>query len=97
MSKTVTVIQDGEDLILPLPDDMMEEVGWKIGDTVRWTDNGNGTWTIHKVEEQLDLFDEKDEAVLALMKENSHLKTQIEHLKVELKEIKDTFDIDDWK
>lgn len=97
MSKTVTVIQDGDDLILPLPDDMMEEVGWKIGDTVRWTDNGNGTWSIHKVEEQMDLFDEKDEAVLALMKENSDLKSQIEHLKVELKEIKDTFDIDDWK
>jgi hypothetical protein len=93
----VTVIQDGEDLILPLPDDMMEEAGWKIGDTVRWTDNGNGTWSIHKVEEQLDLFDEKDEAVLALMKENSDLKSQIEHLKIELKEIKNTFDIDDWK
>jgi hypothetical protein len=97
MSKTVTVIQDGDDLILPLPDDMMDEVGWKIGDTVRWKDNGDGTWSISKVDEQLDLFDEKDEAVLALMKENSELKSTIEHLKHELKDLKDTFDIDDWK
>ncbi len=97
MSKTVTVIQDGDDLILPLPDDMMKEVGWKIGDTVKWTDNGNGTWSIHKVEEQLDLFDEKDEAVLALMKENSKLKTQIERLNEELDSYKQHYDIDDWK
>ena len=64
MSKIVTVEQDGEDLILPLSDDLMKELGWKIGDTVRWTDNKDGTWSLHKVEDQLDLFDEKDEAVL---------------------------------
>lgn len=97
MSRKVTIEQDGEDFILPLPDDLMAEVGWKIGDTVRWTDNGNGTWSIHKVEDQLDLFDEKDEAVLALMKENQKLKNEIEHLTSVITEYKSHCDIDDWK
>ena len=97
MSRTVTIERDGEDFILPLPDDLMAEVGWKIGDTVRWKDNGDGTWSIHKIEDQLDLFDEKDEAVLALMKENQRLKSEVEHLTSVITEYKNTYDTDDWK
>ena len=43
------------DLILPLPDDMLEEVGWKPGDTIKWTDNKDGSWTMSKVEEATEL------------------------------------------
>lgn len=97
MNRIVTVEKDGEDLILPLPDDLMTEVGWKIGDVVKWTDNGDGTWSLHKMEVQLDLFDEKDEAVLALMKENQQLKSQVENLTSIIQEYKSAYDIDDWK
>ena len=46
----VTLEEDPEtgDLILPLSDELLEELGWKIGDTLEWIDNGNTTWTIRK-------------------------------------------------
>lgn len=47
-SWTVTVEQDGEDLILPLPEDMLKEVGWITGDVLQWHDNNDGTWSIMK-------------------------------------------------
>lgn len=48
--KTVKLEQDAEgNLILPLGDDVMAELGWEIGDTVRWIDNQDGTWRIEKV------------------------------------------------
>ena len=97
MSKVVKIEQDGEDLILPLSDDLMKQVGWKIGDTVRWTDNKDGTWSLHKVEDQLDLFDEKDEAVLTLLKENQRLKDQVKDLESLIVEYKEQLNTDDWK
>ena len=96
MSK-VKLEQDGEDLILPLSDDLMKQVGWKVGDTVRWTDNKDGTWSLHKVEDQLDLFDEKDEAVLTLLKENQRLKDQVKDLESLIVEYKEQLNTDDWK
>lgn len=30
------VHQDGDDLILPLPEDLLAEVGWKEGDVLVW-------------------------------------------------------------
>jgi hypothetical protein len=36
------------DLILPLPDEITAGLGWEIGDTLEWIDNGNGTWSIKK-------------------------------------------------
>jgi hypothetical protein len=42
------------DLILPLSDDILEQAGWKTGDTIEWIDNKDGTWTMRKkVETQL--------------------------------------------
>lgn len=41
------VIQDGEDLLLTFPPEMMEELGWKTGDTLEWIDNG-GFYTLRK-------------------------------------------------
>jgi hypothetical protein len=54
MSKrwTITVEEDPEtgELILPFSDEMLVEVAWSIGDTLEWTDNGNGSWTLKKKE-----------------------------------------------
>jgi hypothetical protein len=38
------------DLILPLGDELCAEAGWKIGDTIEWIDNENGSWTLRKKE-----------------------------------------------
>jgi hypothetical protein len=54
MSKrwTITVEEDPEtgELVLPFSDEMLVEVAWSIGDTLEWTDNGNGSWTLKKKE-----------------------------------------------
>lgn len=52
-SWTVTVQQDGEDLVLPLPQEMLDEVGWKPGDTLEWHDQGDGTWELQRKKQQL--------------------------------------------
>jgi hypothetical protein len=48
-SRIVELIEDGEDLILPLGDEIFDELGWQVGDTVNWSDNGDGSWTVRKV------------------------------------------------
>ena len=45
----VTLEEDAEgNLILPLSDELLNEVGWKTGDTINWTDSGDGSWTMTK-------------------------------------------------
>jgi hypothetical protein len=47
----VTLEQDENgDLILPLGEELCKEVGWEVGDTISWIDNGNGSWTMIKKE-----------------------------------------------
>ena len=48
----VTLEEDSEtgELILPFTNEMLESVGWKEGDTLKWNDNGNGSWSLSKVE-----------------------------------------------
>jgi hypothetical protein len=54
MSKswTLEVKEDPEngDCILEFPDDLMQEAGWKEGDTLEWIDNKDGSWTMKKKE-----------------------------------------------
>lgn len=38
------------DLVMPLPQDLLDGVGWKEGDTLEWIDNNNGSWSLKKVE-----------------------------------------------
>jgi len=99
MTWTIKLEEDKDtgDLILPLSDEIMKEAGWKIGDKLRWIDMKDGSWMLQRVHEQLDLFDEKDEAVLALLKENHALKEQVKNLTSLIEEYKNTYDIDDWK
>ena len=47
---TVTVLADGEDLILPLPEDMLEQVGWKTGDVLQWVCKDDQTWILQRKE-----------------------------------------------
>ena len=48
---TVTVEEDPDtgELILPLPEDMLQLQGWVDGDTLEWIDNKDGSWTLQKV------------------------------------------------
>ena len=45
----VTLEEDGDDLILPFPDKIIDELGWKEGDELEWIDNGDGSLTLRKV------------------------------------------------
>ena len=50
-TRTVQVIEDPnnpEELLLDLGTELCEELGWKVGDTVQWIDNKDGTWQIIK-------------------------------------------------
>jgi hypothetical protein len=49
---TIELIQDGEDAILPLTDEIMNDVGWKEGDDIEFIDNKDGTYTMRKVEKE---------------------------------------------
>ena len=39
---------DSNELALKLPDTLCESQGWEIGDTLEWTDNNDGSWTLKK-------------------------------------------------
>ena len=54
INKTYTVsVQEDEDgdLILPFPDGLLAQMGWKEGDILEWTDNKDGTFSITKKED----------------------------------------------
>lgn len=52
MEYTCTLIEDGDDLILPLPDPLLQSLDIKEGDMIEWIDNHDGTFTIKKHGEQ---------------------------------------------
>lgn len=84
---TITLEEDPEtgDLVLPLSDEILTSAGWNIGDTLNWVDNKDGSWSIQKVESE---FDQKDDAVLALMQKCSDLEYENHNLKQEIAELK---------
>jgi hypothetical protein len=47
---TITLEQDPEtgDLILPFTDEMLDLTKFKEGDTLLWTDNKDGSWSLTK-------------------------------------------------
>ena len=48
---TLEDAKDGTgDLVMPLPQDLLDGAGWKEGDTLEWINNNNGTWSMKKVE-----------------------------------------------
>ena len=44
----MTEITVGEDGVLDLPAETMEELGWKEGDLLVWTDNNDGSFSLKK-------------------------------------------------
>lgn len=50
-SWTLTVEEDG---ILSLPQELLDEAGWKEGDCLQWIDNQDGSWSL--VKEDLTTF-----------------------------------------
>ena len=49
MKKIITLENDDEgNLVLPLDDEILKEVGWEAGDTIDWIDNKDGSWTMKK-------------------------------------------------
>jgi hypothetical protein len=46
--KLVEADDGSGDLVLPLTDEIMEAANWQPGDTLDWTDNKDGTWTLTK-------------------------------------------------
>lgn len=55
---TATVEYDNQtgDYILPLSDEVLRGLDWKVGDTLEWIDNGDGSWTLRKRETLLTRF-----------------------------------------
>jgi hypothetical protein len=54
-SWSITIEEDPEtgDLILPLPQDLLDLQGWTEGDILEWVDNKNGSWSLVKSEKSL--------------------------------------------
>ena len=49
----VTLEQDENgDLLLPLSEEVLKSVGWKVGDIIIWNENKDGTFTLTKKNEQ---------------------------------------------
>ena len=38
------------DAILNFPPDLLEQAGWKEGDTLNWVDQKDGSWLLKKVD-----------------------------------------------
>lgn len=54
---TVTLEEDGDDVILPIPQEVMDQLGLKEGDTLKWTDNNDGSFTMTKQKTKLVMVD----------------------------------------
>ena len=50
ISYEVIVQEDPEtgDLILPLPQELLDKVGWKDGDDLEWKQTTDGAWLLSK-------------------------------------------------
>jgi hypothetical protein len=47
---TIPVEEDPDtgDAIITFPPELLEQAGWKEGDTLVWKDNKDGSWTLTK-------------------------------------------------
>ena len=50
LKHTVKVEEDPDtgDLVLPLPTELLNQMGWDFGDTLIWDDNQDGTFSLSK-------------------------------------------------
>ena len=47
-SWTVQLEEDGDDVVLPLPQEVIDHLDLKEGDVLEWKDNEDGTWSLTK-------------------------------------------------
>jgi len=45
----ITLEENEDGLIFPIPDEIFDKLDWKEGDQVEWINNEDGTLTIKKV------------------------------------------------
>ena len=50
MKLVLEVQEDPEtgELYLQFPDELIDQLGWRLGDELTWTDNKDGSWTLTK-------------------------------------------------
>ena len=48
---TLTVEKDGEELVLPFPVELLNHMGWDIGDTLLWEITQDGNVSVRKKED----------------------------------------------
>lgn len=51
---TVQIEMDPDtlDLIMPIPEEVLQKMGWGLNDVLEWIDNMDGSWTLRKVDEK---------------------------------------------
>ena len=57
----VQKLEDGDQYI-EFPKELMEEVGWEDGDVLKWIDNGDGSWTLKKLDDTNISEDNSDDS-----------------------------------
>jgi len=52
---TVAVQEDAAtgEAVIEFPDELIQQVGWKEGDTITWNDLGDGSWSLTKKESNM--------------------------------------------
>lgn len=53
--------ENGE-AMLEFPEDLLREAGWKEGTRIRWTDRGDGSWSLTSVDNEDQDDDDDDDA-----------------------------------
>ena len=56
MDRKLQIVEDPQsgDLLLDLTEELCNEMGWTVGDTLKWEDLGNGSWSLRKIDVVLD-------------------------------------------
>ena len=48
------------DLVLPIPTELLNQMGWDIGDDLVWSDNFDGSYSLSKVDKNTEKAYNKD-------------------------------------
>ena len=56
MQHKLQIVEDPQtgDLLLDLTEELCDEMGWTVGDTLKWEDRGDGSWSLRKLDNALD-------------------------------------------
>jgi len=48
--------EDTGEFYINLPDEVLDKAGLKVGDTIKWVDNNDGSWSLIKMEDKQKYF-----------------------------------------